>query len=88
MIINILDALIAEYAGGPIFNPQFTQAIGAIYVSRDPVAIDTLALKRIEYWRREGQIDPLGKSASHINSAALYNLGTNDPRRIQLIKLP
>jgi hypothetical protein len=88
VVVNILDALIAEYAGGPFFNPQFTQPIGAIYVSRDPVAIDSLVLRRIEAWRRRGQIDPLGKTANHVASAALYNLGTNDPRRIQLIRVP
>jgi hypothetical protein len=88
VIVNILDALVAEYAGGPQFDPQFTQSIGAIYVSRDPVAIDSLVLKRMEGWRHRAQIDPLGKTASHIATAALYDLGTNDPRRIQLIRLP
>jgi hypothetical protein len=88
VIIHILDALVAEYAGGPQFDPQFTQSIGALYVSRDPVAIDSLVLRRIEAWRKRAQIDPIGKAASHVASAAQYNLGTNDPRRIQLIRLP
>ena len=88
VVVNILDALIAEYAGGPTFNPQFTQSIGAIYVSRDPVAVDSLVLRRIETWRRHAHIDPLGSTASHVASGALYNLGTNDPRRIQLIRVP
>jgi hypothetical protein len=87
VVVNILDALVAEYAGGPQFDPQFTQSIGAIYVSRDPVAIDSLVLRRVEGWRRRNHIDPIGKMASHIASAALYNLGTNDPRRIQLIQV-
>ena len=88
VVVNILDALIAEYAGGPFFNPQFTQSIGAIYVSRDPVAVDSLVLRRIEAWRKRAHIDPLGKTASHVADAANYNLGTNDPRRIQLIHVP
>jgi hypothetical protein len=88
VVVNILDALVAEYAGGPQFDPQFTQSIGALYVSRDPVAIDSLVLRRIEAWRRRNRIDPIGKNASHIASAALYHLGTNDPRRIQLIRVP
>jgi hypothetical protein len=87
VVVHILDALIAEYAGGPQFDPQFTQSIGAIYVSRDPVAIDSLVLHRVEAWRRRAHIDPLGKTASHVASAAFYNLGTNDPRRIQLIRI-
>ena len=88
VVVHILDALVAEYAGGPQFDPQFTQSIGALYVSRDPVAIDSLVLRRIEGWRRRNHIDPIGKNASHVASAAQYNLGTNDPRRIQLIRVP
>lgn len=88
VVVHILDALISQYAGGPAFNPQFTRSIGAIYVSRDPVAIDTLVLKRIEGWRHDGHIDPIDKAASHVHSAAMYNLGTDDLSRIQLVRVP
>jgi len=91
VVIHILDALVAEYAGGPRFDPQFTKSIGALYVSRDPVAVDSLVLKRMEQWRTNdgnGRIDPIGKAAGYIHSAAQYNLGTDDPHRIQLVKLP
>jgi hypothetical protein len=91
VVIHILDALVSEYAGGPRFDPQFTKSIGAIYVSRDPVAIDSLVLKRLEQWRaadRQGRIDPIGKAAIHVHDAASYDLGTDDPARIQLLRLP
>ena len=91
VVVHILDALVAQYAGGPRFDPQFTRQIGAIYVSRDPVAIDSLTLKRLEAWRtsdRNGRIDPIGKTASHVHSAADLNLGTDDPHRIQLVRIP
>jgi hypothetical protein len=88
VIVHILDSLVAEYAGGPQFDPQFTQSIGAIYVSRDPVAIDSLVLPRIERWRKLGHIDPIGNTASHIHDAAVYHLGTDDPSRIQRIRIP
>jgi hypothetical protein len=88
VVINILDALVPEFAGGPNFNPQFTQPVGAIYVSRDPVAIDSLVLPRLERWRKQANIDPIGKTASHIHDATNFNLGTDDPGRIQLVRLP
>jgi len=91
VVIHILDALVSQYAGGPRFDPQFTRAIGAIYVSRDPVAIDSLVLKRLEQWRaadKQGKIDLIGKTASHVHSATGFNLGTDDPARIQLLRLP
>ncbi|HEY0257060.1 MAG TPA: DUF362 domain-containing protein [Candidatus Methylacidiphilales bacterium] len=91
VVVHILDGLVSQYAGGPRFDPVFTKSIGAIYVSRDPVAIDALVLQRLEKWRaadRQGKVDPIGKTASHIHTAATYNLGTDDPARIQLLKLP
>jgi len=88
VIVHILDSLIAEYAGGPEFNPQFTQQIGAIYVSRDPVAIDSLVLPLLEKWRKANNVDPIGKAAAHIHDAANYNLGTDDKHRIQLVRVP
>jgi len=91
VVVHILDALVSQYAGGPRFDPQFTKSIGAIYVSRDPVAIDSLVLKRLEEWRaadKQGKIDPIGKTASHVHSAASFELGTDDPARIQLLRLP
>jgi hypothetical protein len=91
VVVNILDALIAQYAGGPRFDPQFTKSIGAIYVSRDPVAIDSIVLKRLEAWRaadRQGKIDPIGDTASHVHSAPSFKLGTDDPSRIQLVRIP
>ena len=88
VVLHVLDALVSQYAGGPRFNPQFTQSIGALYVSRDPVAIDSLVLPRLETWRKQGHVDPIDKAASHIHSAATYNLGTDDKSRIQLIRLP
>jgi hypothetical protein len=89
VVLHVLDAMVAEYAGGPAFDPQFTKSIGAIYVSRDPVAIDSLVLPRVEAWRKQARIDPIGKMASHIHTAAeLYHLGTDDPSRIQLIRQP
>jgi hypothetical protein len=91
VVVHILDAMVAQYAGGPHFDPQFTRSIGAIYVSRDPVAIDSIVLRRLEHWRandRNGTIDPIGKTASHIHDATSYDLGTDDPARIQLIRIP
>lgn len=88
VIIHILDSLVAEYAGGPVFNPIFTEPVGALYVSRDPVAIDSLVLPRLERWRKYNHVDPIGSHARHVADAANYRLGTNDPSRIQLVRLP
>ncbi|MDQ2869022.1 MAG: DUF362 domain-containing protein, partial [Verrucomicrobiota bacterium] len=52
VVLNIMDGLIAEYAGGPASHPNYQKHFDTIYASRDPVAIDSIALKKIEEWRR------------------------------------
>jgi len=88
VVVNILDALVAQYAGGPKFHPEFTAEPGAIYVSRDPVAIDSLVLPRLEKWRLAANVPPIGSTASYIQDAASYGLGTTNKSLIQLIRLP
>lgn len=88
VVVHILDALVAQCAGGPAFNPQFCQSFGALYVSRDPVAIDSLALPRLEQLRRDMNVPSVGNSSSYVRSAAVLGLGTTDRRRIQLLRLP
>ncbi|MCX7826530.1 MAG: DUF362 domain-containing protein [Verrucomicrobiae bacterium] len=43
LALNILDALIAQYAGGPAFRPEMAWAPGELYFSRDPATLDALA---------------------------------------------
>ncbi len=90
VVVHILDAMIAQYAGGPRFNPVFTRQLGALYVSRDPVAVDAITLNRLEKFRtedRSGRLDPIGNAAVHVHGATNFNLGTDDPSRIQLIQV-
>ena len=88
VVVNILDALVGQCAGGPAFNPQFCQSFGAIYVGRDPVAIDSLALPRLEQLRRQVNVPTVGNTSSYITSAAVLGLGTTDRRRIQFLRAP
>jgi hypothetical protein len=90
VVVHILDAMVAQYAGGPDFNPVFTRALGGVYVSRDPVAIDALTLARLEKFRtedRSGRLDPIGQTAAHVHDATTFNLGTDDASRIQLVRV-
>jgi len=88
IVVHILDALVAQCAGGPAFNPQFCQSFGALYVGRDPVAIDSLALPRLETMRRQMNLASPGNTSSYVKSAAVLSLGTTDRRRIQFLRVP
>lgn len=88
VVVHILDAMVAQCAGGPAFNPIYCQPYGAIYVGRDPVAIDSLALPRLEKLRRQLNVASVGNPSTYITSAAVLSLGTTDRRRIQFLRVP
>jgi hypothetical protein len=88
VVVHILDALVAQCAGGPAFNPIFCKALGAIYVGRDPVAIDSLALPRLERMRWNLNVPNIGNTSTYLTSAAVLGIGTTDRRRIQFLRVP
>ncbi|MDE1170703.1 MAG: DUF362 domain-containing protein [Verrucomicrobium sp.] len=87
-VLHVTEGLIAQYAGGPSCAPEFTRSPGALYLSADPVAIDSLVLPRLEAWRQQAQVVPIGNLARHVKGADAQGLGTSDPARIDLIKIP
>ena len=84
VVLNIMDGLIAEYAGGPAAYPNFQLHHGTLYASRDPVAIDSLALKRIDEWRQHASLPPLTQRAVHVEAAAQIGLGNASLDRIEI----
>jgi hypothetical protein len=86
-VLHIMDGTIAQYAGGPYFVPYYCSQPGLLYISKDPVAIDTLALERIETWRKAKTVDPIGGDAAHIRQAAQQGLGTSDKSRMEIVNL-
>jgi hypothetical protein len=88
VVIHILDALLTQCAGGPKFNPIFCEGVGVLYVSRDPVATDYMALGMLERMRKQMNVPPIGNMASHVKTAVAYNLGTDDMRKIQFVRVP
>ena len=84
LVLNIMDGLIAGYAGGPGFKPQYSWNYGALYFSADPVAIDSLCVEALDAKRREAKVPPIGSRASHITTAARLGLGQNEREKIEL----
>jgi uncharacterized protein (DUF362 family) len=85
LVLNVVDALVVGYAGGPEFKPQYSWPAGALYFSRDPVAVDTVAVDLLESKRREQKIPPIGDAAAYVGAATRLGLGQSDRDRIELI---
>lgn len=88
VVVTILDALRLQYAGGPFPNPGFVIDHHAIFMSRDPVAIDATAVRLIDENRAISKLPPLEKSTRWLQSASLLGLGKHLEEQISLVAVP
>jgi uncharacterized protein (DUF362 family) len=89
--LAICDAIVAQYEGGPSYMPQWSWPYNGLIVSRDPVALDYTGWQIIERKRAERGMPSLRyarREPTYIARAAdaQHRLGTNDPRRIELVE--
>ena len=84
VVFNLMDGLIAQYAGGPQPQPNYALHNATLYASRDAVALDAVALKRLEEWRKRGSLPPVGPVAAYIDVAEQLGLGNAAPNRIEV----
>jgi uncharacterized protein (DUF362 family) len=87
VVFNLMDGLIAQYAGGPQPQPNYAVHHATLYASRDPVALDAIALKRLEEWRKRGSLRPVGPVAGYIDFAGDLGLGNSAANRIEIRNL-
>jgi uncharacterized protein (DUF362 family) len=84
VVLNIVDGLVAQYAGGPQSQPLYSEHHATIYASKDPVALDSIVLKKLEQWRARGSFPAIGQMAAYVQAAALIGLGNESPDRIRI----
>lgn len=82
-VLHVCDGLLGSYNNGPLGPPQWVQ--NEIMLSQDPVAVDTLALYRIEKKRKEIGLPPLLNKAMFLRTSANMGLGTNNPQNMDII---
>jgi hypothetical protein len=80
--LNIVDALICQYRGEERGYLHYSTALNELWVSKDPVALDTLAIQVLDQNRSDTKVL---KSALQIyTNAALMDLGVADTNRIKI----
>jgi uncharacterized protein (DUF362 family) len=84
VVFNLMDGLIAQYAGGPQPQPNYALHHATLYASRDPIALDATALKRLEEWRVRTNLRAIGPLAAYIDFASQLGLGNSAPNRIEV----
>lgn len=87
VVLHIVDAVRAQYHGGPSFKPQFLWEPKTLYFGTDPVALDKTGWKVIDAKRKQVGMLPIALSkpdkyshflncqVEHIEIAGMLNLG-------------
>ena len=70
VVLHIMDGLIAIYAGAPIGDANYAIHYGTLYASKDPVALDAIALKLIDQDRKSTRLNSSHRSLSRMPSSA------------------
>ena len=84
VVLNIMDGLLAQYGGGPASQPNFALHHATLYASKDPVALDSVALKQLDVWRAKESFPPIGRLASYVQTATTVGLGNSNASRIEV----
>jgi len=84
VVLNVMDGLLAQYAGGPGSQPNYSVHYATVYAGKDPVAIDAVALKRLEQWRGRSSLPAISQTADYVKIAGQMGLGNAAPNRIEI----
>jgi uncharacterized protein (DUF362 family) len=84
----VADLLKPQADGGPRRNPSAQWEFHSLMVGTDPVAVDLQAYEIIEARRKEvGMQSVAHKAEKTLVSAAKRGVGTNDPSKIEVIRI-
>jgi len=84
VVLNITDALIGQYEGGAKGLLQYSTVLNQLWFSRDPVALDTLALQELDRERRLLGAPGFKPNLELYTNAVILQLGVNDSNRVEV----
>ncbi len=87
VVLTIMDALVLQYAGGPFANPNFSLDNYTIFASRDPVAIDAIAVRLIDEARKASKLPPVKPMTNYLEAARQLGLGEDTEMRVDMIRV-
>ncbi len=87
VVLNITDALIGQYEGGASVLLHYSTVLNQLWFSKDPVALDTLAVRELERERQLYSAPSFPPNLEIYTNATLLQLGINDPSEIQVVKV-
>lgn len=76
-----------QFIGGPYFNSLYTVSEPRLWLSADPVAMDSLALGKINYWRKRSGFQSITDEIRTLEFAETLGVGTARSLSTRLVKL-
>ena len=87
VVLTLMDGLIAQYAGGPEFAPDYAFPHKTLYASKDPVALDAVALRKILAWRAEAKLATDTRRGHYLESAEEIELGNYSADKVDVVSV-
>ena len=87
VVLNVTDALLGQYQGGPAGYLQYATVLNQIWLSHDPVALDVMSLNELAREAKAFGAIPVESDSEIYTNATLLELGVNDPARIKIEKV-
>ncbi len=88
--LTVIDAIKAQYKGGPGYKPQYIWDCNSIVIGFDPVAIDSVSNDIINKKRKENNVPTLAeenREPKWIYTAEKKGLGIADLKKIEVIQI-
>jgi hypothetical protein len=85
VVLNMTDALIGQYQGEEMSLLHYSMELNQIWLSKDPVALDVLAIQELDRERQERKIQPGNDNPGLYRNASFFlELGVGDPAKIRI----
>jgi len=82
--LSITDALIGQYQGENMSLLHYSTALNQIWISKDAVALDVLAIQELDRERQARKMSAGNPNAELYHNAWELELGVNDPAKVQV----
>ncbi len=88
VVLNITDALIAQYAGEDRSHLHYATILNQLRFSTDPVALDVLSIQELARQRELNHVPPVNVDTNLYQNASSVWIGVSDPTKIQVEYVP
>ena len=90
-VLHISDGLVIKFAGNRAFDANYASTPGILLASKDPVALDAMAVDRFEKLRLNPGpgVPPIPRigNVPHLAGAVLVGAGNADPQKIEIVNV-